>query len=152
MNFEFGHFEGERVNTIPRGTDQILLPVTQIKNRFFSPFRTLIYAQSFILNELLPMKFIQCINWVTGLLTALTWVLPGAGFIKAVLCVGGEALLLTIPYFLFCLSLFGKTQHKLELLGPCLKTRDLLFLSNTTPRATLQVTLVGTFSDLLREN
>ena len=65
-------FEGERVNTIPRGTDQILVPVTQIKNRFFSPFRTLIYAQSFILNEHLPKKFIQCINWVTGLLTALT--------------------------------------------------------------------------------
>ena len=36
-------FEGERVNTIPRGTDQILVPVTQIKNRFFIPFRTLIY-------------------------------------------------------------------------------------------------------------
>ena len=146
-------FEGERVNTIPRGTDQILVPVTQIKNRLFSPFRTLIYAQSFILKELLPMKFIQYINWVTGLLTALTWVLClRAGFIEAVLCVGGEALLLTIPYFLFCLSLFGKTQHKLELLGPCLKTRGLLFLSNTTPRVTLLVTLVGTFSDLLWEN
>ena len=30
-------FEGERVNTIPRGTDQILVPVTQIKNRFSVP-------------------------------------------------------------------------------------------------------------------
>ena len=76
-------FEGERVNTIPRGTDQILVPVTQIKNRFFIPFRTLIYAQSFILNELLPMKFIQYINWVTGLLTALTWVLPASRFYKS---------------------------------------------------------------------
>ena len=34
-------FESERVNIIPRGTDQILVPVTQIKNRFSSPFRTL---------------------------------------------------------------------------------------------------------------
>ena len=99
------------------------------------------------------MKFIQYIK-IGWLVCWRHW--PGfclrAGFIEAVLCVGGEALLLTIPYFLFCLSLFGKTQHKLELLGPCLKTRDLLFLSNTTPRVTLLVTLVRTFSDLLREN
>ena len=146
-------FEGERVNTIPRGTDQILVPVTQIKNRFFSPFRTLIYAQSFILKEFQPMKFIPYINWVTGLLTTLTWVLPASRFYRSSALCGRWSTASDNPlFFLFCLSLFGKTQHKLELLRPGLKTRDLLFLSNTTPRVTLLVTLVGTFSDLLREN
>ena len=147
-------FEGERVNTVPRVTDQMLVTVTQIKNRFFSPFRTLIYAQSFILNELLPMNFIQYINWVTGLLTASTCLvrLPASRFYRSSALCGRWSTASDIPVFFILFSLFGKTQHKLELLGPCLKTRDLLFLLNTTPRVTLQVTLVGTFSDLLREN
>ena len=57
------------------------------------------------------------------------------------------------PYrTLYFASSFGRTLHRLELLGPYFKTRDLPFLSNTTLKATLRATLVGTFFDLLQEN
>ena len=57
------------------------------------------------------------------------------------------------PYCtLYFASSFGRTLHRLELLGPYFKTRDLPFLSNTNLKTTLRATLVGTFFDLLQEN
>ena len=54
---------------------------------------------------------------------------------------------------LFCLFFifrwFGEIPKKLGQRGPFAKTRDLLFLSNTTQEETMSVTSVKTFSHLL---
>ena len=46
----------------------------------------------------------------------------------------------------FIFRWFGEIPKKLGQRGPFAKTRDLLFLSNTTPEATMAVTSIKTFS------
>ena len=49
-------------------------------------------------------------------------------------------------YLFFIFRWFGEIPKKLGQRGPFAKTRDLLFLSNTTPEATMAVTSIKTFS------